>query len=119
MIVDVTWERNPEVHRAAYCVGEQLGASAHWQFWTDFYNDYDCWWERQERVLRQLVKQTGVDPDAFQFCMDTQVTPWLEGIEVIGRQKLGDWHGTPVFRLEDRGGQELRTWGGAFPEMET
>ena len=49
VLVDVTWERNPELHHAAWCVGEQLGASAHWQFWTDFYKDHDRWWERQAR----------------------------------------------------------------------
>lgn len=96
VLVDVTWERNQEVHQAAWCIGEQLGAEAHWQFWSDFYSDYDRWWERQDRVLKQLVKQAGVDPDAFQFCMDTQAVPWSQGIEVIGHQKLGDWHGTRV-----------------------
>ena len=59
-----------------------------------------------------------MEPDAFQFCMDTQATPWLQGIEVIGYQKLGNWHGIPVFHLEDRDGQELRTWVGAFPALE-
>lgn len=58
------------MHRTAYGIGEQLGASAHWQFWTDFYADHDRWWERQASVLQQLAKQIGVEPDAFQFCMD-------------------------------------------------
>ena len=97
------------MHHADYCIGEQLGASAHWQFWTVFYADHNRRWDRQERVLKQRVQQPSVDPDAFQFCMDTQATPWLQGIEVIGHWKLGDIKATPVFRLEDRDGQGLRT----------
>ena len=82
----------------------------HWQFYNDFYCDHEFWRERLERILKQLVRQTEVDPDAFQFCMDTQAAPWLSGFGVIGHQKLGDWHSTPVFRLEDRRGQDIRTW---------
>lgn len=56
-----------------------------------------------------------MDPDTLQFGLDTQARPWLNGIEGMGHQQLGDWHGMPVFLLEDRGGQELRTWGRRIP----
>ena len=72
----------------------------------------------ENRVLGRLAKQTWLDQDTFQVCVDTQVTSWPLGIEVIGHEKLGDWHRTPVFRLENHVGQDLRTWGGAFPVLD-
>ena len=119
VLVDLPWERNQEVHHAGYCVGEQLGAEAHWQFWNGLYRSHDRWWKQQERFVDRLVRNASVDPDVYQRCLDTQAQPWLQGIEVIANQKLGDRYGTPVFRLEDRQGQELQTWVGAFPDLET
>ena len=35
---------------------------------------------------------------AFQVCLVNQAKPWLDGMEDIGRRKLGDWNGTPAVR---------------------
>ncbi len=119
VLVDLPWERNPEVHHAGYCVGEQLGAEAHWQFWNGLFGSHDRWWKQQERFVTRLVKKAGVDPDTYQMCLDTQAQSWLQGIEVLANQKLGDRYDTPTFRIEDREGQELRAWGGVLPDLDT
>ena len=40
-------------------------------------------------------------------------------MEVMGYQQWAAWHGAPIFRPEDRDGQELRTRGGTFMDLVT
>ena len=80
------------MHHAANCEADPLEAESNWQVNEDSRRDYEHWGERQERELKQLEKQAGVDRGFLKVCFDKLVQSGLNGGEVIGNQQLGDRH---------------------------
>ncbi len=105
-----------EAHFAAYCVGVQQGAEAEWQFWQDFYTDQRRWLREGSDFTTELATAAGSDLAGYRTCLETDARAAVYARQAVAENDLlpGRWV-TPVFRLENRRGELLRSLSGTVP----
>ncbi len=105
-----------DAHFAAYCIGQQQGAVAEWQFWLDFYGDHSRWFREGIPFTTSLAEAADLDMPQYQSCLDTVAREGVYARQQIAESELlpSRW-ATPVFRLENRRGELLRMQTGPLP----
>ncbi len=104
-----------EAHFAGYCIGQQQGAEAEWQFWLDFYGSHSRWFREGMDFTTVLAEEAGVDMAGYESCLISRAREAVYARQEIAENDLlpSRW-ATPVFRLENRRGELLRIQTGSL-----